>query len=135
VPTFSKGSKERLLTCHADLQTIANEVIKVVDFTVTCGHRGQAEQLLAFESGRSALNWPNSKHNRTPSHAMDLAPYPIDWDDRGSFYLLAGYVLCTAARLYDEGMVIHRIRAGADWNGNLKTADQKFHDLPHFEII
>jgi len=61
--------------------------------------------------------------------AVDVAPYPIDWDDLGGFYMFAGYVLRVA-----ETMGI-KIRYGGDWDGDRKTTDQRFKDLPHFELL
>ena len=28
-----------------------------------------------------------------PSRAVDVVPYPIDWDDRERFHLFAGFVI------------------------------------------
>ena len=39
----------------------------------------------ARREGRSKLSWLESKHNCEPSRAVDIAPYPIDWDDRERF--------------------------------------------------
>ena len=73
--------------------------------------------------------YPNSKHNKLPSKAVDVAPYPIDWNDPDRFYHFAGYVRGIA-----EGMGI-KIRWGGDWNGNFDLKDQNFYDLPHFELL
>ena len=139
MPQFGKVSTARLLTCHGDLQAILLEVIKDFDFAVICGHRGEVDQMVAYESGKSQLPWPKSPHNRLPSMAVDVAPYPIDWNDRGAFYLLAGWIECTAARLYREGKISHKVRLGADWDGykspQRSTKNQKFHDLPHVELV
>ena len=118
MPSFSRTSRARLDTCHPDLQLIMETVIDSYDITIVCGHRGEAEQMLAFETGRSQLAWPRSKHNGMPSMAVDIAPYPIDWNDRESFTLLAGWVLCVADTLYEAGQVSHRLRWGGDWNGD-----------------
>ena len=135
MPSFGHYSQTRLNTCHPDLILIANEVIQYFDFSVTCGHRTKTQQMLVYEQGKSQLNWPDSKHNRYPSEAIDVAAYPIDWNDSGAFYLLAGYFQLTAQRLLDEGKITHRLRSGCDWNGNHRTKDQKFNDLPHHELI
>ena len=42
--TYSRTSRERLETCHPDIQTIWNEVIKWIDASVFCGHRGEEAQ-------------------------------------------------------------------------------------------
>lgn len=87
MPRFGKRSLKRLETCHEDLQAIAHELIKELDVTVLCGHRGEQEQNSAFINGRSKLQWPRSKHNKQPSGAMDLAPWNkgVDWSDIASF--------------------------------------------------
>jgi len=134
--SFGGSSKERRDTCHPDLIAILDEAIKgPYDFAITCGHRNQAAQMVAYESGLSQVNWPDSRHNTYPSRAVDLAPYPINWSDHPSFALLAGYVMATAERLLIEGKISHRLRWGGDWNTNGKTKDHKFSDFPHFELV
>ncbi len=76
---FSRRSLERLAECHKDLQAIAFEMIKTADYTVLCGHRNEADQIVAFVSGASKVKWPNSKHNSIPSRAIDMAPCPVQW--------------------------------------------------------
>ena len=135
MPAFSTRSQERLTTCHQDLQAVFTEVVKGFDCSVLCGYRGGAEQTQAYEQGKSQLQFPESKHNQSPSMAVDVAPYPINWDDRARFYLFAGYVLGTADRLYQEGVITHRFRWGGDWDQDTEVKDQRFNDLPHFELI
>ena len=60
---------------------------------------------------------------------MDAVPFPIDWNDKIRFYHFAGYVLGVAKTL---GI---KIRWGGDWNSNLNFKDEKFMDLPHFELV
>lgn len=126
---FSGKSKERLATCHPELQRLFNEVVKHYDCTVTCGHRSKDEQDEAVRTGHSKLAWPNSKHNSLPSKAIDVVPFPIDWADTSRFYHFGGFVLAVAQQL---GI---KIRWGGDWNGNLQFRDEKFKDLPHFELV
>lgn len=76
---FSSTSQEKLLTCHPDLQKVFKEVIKTFDCTILVGHRDQQAQDKAFAEGKSKKSWPDSKHNTTPSRAVDVAPFPIDW--------------------------------------------------------
>ena len=128
MPEFSPLSKRRLAECHPDLQKLMNEVIKHYDIVVLCGFRGKDEQDKVFREGKSKLSFPKSKHNVTPSLAVDIAPYPLDWNDLKRFWHLAGYVKATA-----EKMGI-KIRQGADWDGDNDFKDQKFIDLPHVEI-
>lgn len=126
---FSESSKKRLATCDDRLQKLMNEVIKYQDFTVLCGHRGKEEQDDAFRTGASTKRWPDSKHNRNPSPAIDVAPYPVDWNDKARFARLVGFIECIAMQ---QGL---KLRWGGDWNGNMRTTDEKFVDMPHLEIV
>jgi peptidoglycan L-alanyl-D-glutamate endopeptidase CwlK len=135
MPEFSKVSLDRLDTCHHDLQLIACEVVRLFDCSVLEGHRGHDRQTLLFQKGLSRVEWPDSEHNSMPSMAMDLAPYPISWDDEGRFYFFAGYVSCVAVRLMEEGKITHRVRWGGDWDSDRHMDDQDFNDLCHFELI
>lgn len=85
-------SRERLATCHPDLQRLIGRASQGIDrgdlgyalirdITVLCGHRGQAEQDECVRLGHSKSPWPTSKHNRTPSDAVDVIPYPVTWDE------------------------------------------------------
>lgn len=126
---FGKTSKRRLTTCHTDLQRLFNEVIKYYDCSILCGYRSEEKQNEAYSEGRSTVEWPNSKHNVYPSIAVDVAPYPIDWDELRRFYMFVGIVRGVAA------MMGINIRCGADWDGDMEVKDQNFHDLPHVELI
>ena len=129
MPSFGAKSLEKLDTCHYLLKDICSEVIKTYDFTVLEGHRSNERQEELFRQGKSKLRAGQSKHNQNPSHAVDIAPYPIDWDDTNRFYLLAGFMF-QAATEYD---VV--IRWGGDWDRDWEHKDQSFMDLPHFEIV
>jgi len=129
MPSFSEKSKQRLATCHPDLQRLFEEVVKVVDCTVLEGFRSDEDQQEAFDTGKSQLRPGQSLHNRRPSMAVDVAPYPIDWNDWHRWYFFAGYVLGTA-----RGMGME-IRSGLDWNMNYDFKDQSFFDAPHFELL
>ncbi len=52
--------------------------------------------------------------------AVDVVPYPVDWDDKESFHEFYGYVKATADRL---GIKIK-------WGGHFKN----FFDGPHYQI-
>jgi len=125
---FSKYSKEQLESCDKRIQAILNEAIKIFDFRVICGHRGELAQNEVFEKGYSKLKFPKSKHNESPSKAVDIAPYPIDWENRKRFYYLQGIIRGIA-----NCMGIY-IRQGVDWDGDGKFKDQHFDDLPHWEL-
>lgn len=129
MPTFSKKSLARLETCDHRLQMVMKRAITRYDFTVLCGHRTKQEQNDAYERGTSKLRWPQSKHNKTPSLAVDIAPFPIDWDNLGRFREMAAIVLDEAQKL---GI---KVRWGADWNQNGSEKDERFRDYPHFELV
>ena len=121
MPKFGKRSKRELETAHPDLQRIFNEVIKIYDCSVICGHRGKEDQDLAYRSGKSNAKWPKSNHNKNPARAVDCVPYPVDWSNINEFYRLAGVVKAVAFRL---GIKIK-------WGGDFKGA----WDKPHFELV
>lgn len=129
MPKFSRTSRERLESCDIRLQNIFNEVIKRWDCSIICGHRSEYDQNRAYKTGNSRLMFPKSKHNSSPSVAIDVAPYPIDWNDVIAFAHFAGYVIRVAE---DQGI---KLRWGGDWDGDKFNKDQSFNDLPHFEII
>lgn len=129
MPVFSKKSLERLKDAHPDLQKILNEAIKHYDFTILCTFRDKEEQDKAFKSGASKLPWPKSKHNKRPSLAVDIAPYPLDYKHHARFYYLAGLIKGIASQMNI------RIRWGGDWDNDNDFTDNKFNDLPHFELI
>jgi len=131
---FGNRSKTNLAECNIDLQKIANEAIKLIDFTVYEGRRGEKEQNKYYHAGKSQLKYPDSKHNKQPSMAFDCAPYPIDWSEKRRFYFLAGVIKGVALRLLAEGKITHTLRWGGDWDMDGDFNDQTFDDLPHFEL-
>lgn len=134
MPSYSNTSKKRLATCHKDLQTIFNEVIKGFDCTIVCGHRSEKEQTKAFNDGFSKVKFPKSKHNKFPSMAVDAVPYPIDWDDTDRMIHFAGYVRGVVEILYTFGDITHKVRWGGDWDKDTELKDNRFQDFPHFEL-
>ena len=128
MPSFGDKSKRELATCRKELQEVFNEVIKTVDCSVLEGHRNKAKQDEYYDEGKSKVKYPNGRHNKLPSMAVDVCPYPIDWNDRERFHLFAGFVLGIA-----KSMGIN-LRWGGDWNQNWFVDDNKFDDFPHFEI-
>lgn len=139
MPQFSQKSIVELGTCHDDLQALMYEVVKDIDCTVLEGKRTEAQQVENVAKGVSKTL--DSKHVyplASPSLAVDIAPFPLRWPDRGSstymldlarFYYFGGYVKSVAKRMG------FKIRWGGDWDGDNMFIDQTFHDLPHFEII
>ena len=136
MPKFSKRSQENLATADSKLQQLFNEVIKEFDCTVIYGYRTPEEQFELFKKGREKRDgwWTKigptvtdkdgfikkSKHNYLPAKAVDVCPFPIDWNDIESFKLLAEVVKRKAKELGIE------VQWGGDWTS--------FKDYPHWEI-
>ena len=127
---LSRRSWGRLRTCHEYLQTLLREAVgsSPVDFMVIEGHRTKEKQDAAYRAGKSGLQWPRSKHNQTPSLAVDIAPYvdgkaSWDWDH---YHPLADHLKETWGRLKDEGKVEGDLIWGGDW--------KSFQDGPHWEL-
>jgi hypothetical protein len=125
---FNKASKERLLSCNTKLIRLFSEVVKHFDCTVIDGFRDKLRQNKYYEEGASQVKFPYSKHNRYPSRAIDVAPYPIDWKDHKRFIYFAGFVKGIASQL--EIKIVY----GGDWDNDWFTSDNKFNDLVHFEL-
>lgn len=133
MPKFSKQSQEQLDTCHPLLQKLLKLAITRIDFVVVEGFRNKAKQDAAFAKGASKLRWPYGNHNKNPSIAADIAPYPIDWSDKQKslerFVYLQGVIYSCACEL---GIPI---RQGIDWNRNQDMRDEYgLHDYPHVEL-
>lgn len=121
MPHFGTTSLDRLETCHPDLQKVMRAAIVAgPDFSIICGHRDEPAQNKAFAEGASKAIWPQSKHNTLPSNAVDIAPYPIDWDDTERFEALSKHVLAIANALEIE------LTWGGTWTDPV--------DMPHYEL-
>jgi hypothetical protein len=125
---FGKSSRRRLETCDYRLQKVFNEVIKYVDCSVLEGHRGEERQNKLHDEGKTQVRFPDGRHNSSPSNAVDVTPYPVDWEDRERQTLFAGFVMGIA-----RGMNI-KLRWGGDWDMDFQVMDNRFDDFPHFEI-
>ena len=128
MPRFGRKSKERLASCDPRLQELSNEVIKYVDCSVLEGHRSKERQNKLYDEGKTKVRYPNGRHNADPSLAVDVTPYPVDWEDRERQTLFAGFVLGIA-----RGLGI-RLRWGGDGDMDFDVQDNKFDDFPHFEL-
>jgi len=128
MPHFGKTSRKRLSTCDDRLQKLFNEVIKNVDCSVLEGHREKDRQNKLYEEGKTKVRYPNGRHNRQPSSAVDVTPYPVDWKDRERQTLFAGFVIGVANQM---GI---NIRWGGDWDQDFQVVNNRFDDFPHFEL-
>ena len=119
---LGKSSRAKLATCCFEIQDIVNYAADNgdIDFAVICGHRGEKEQEAAFKNGASKAHFGQSGHNQLPSIAVDIIPYPIDWNDLERFKKLAAWILKCSEKL---GIKLY-------WGGNW----DKFPDMPHYSI-
>jgi hypothetical protein len=158
VITLSKLSLSRLDGLNPDLRRVVIEAAATappdLDFTVLEGVRSVESMYANYGKGRTAaqcaakgvpakyaqpgaakVTWLNnplmSNHRMMPGggRAVDLAPWPIDWNARGRFQRLAEHMLATAKRLG-----VH-IRWGKDWDEDGKYEEKGETDGPHFELV
>ena len=129
MPSFGKRSTERLDSCHVDLVRLFETVVRNYDCTILQGHRGEKPQNAAFDAGNSKLRYPDGKHNKLPSMAVDVAPWPLDWSNEGRFKHFAGFVQGVAAEMGLD------LRWGGDWDQDGRDLGRGFLDAPHLEIV
>lgn len=124
---FSKRSEENLKGVHPDLVKVARRALEIseIDFTVIEGVRTKARQQQLYKQG--ATKTMNSRH--LTGHAIDIVPYPVDWNDLEKFGKLAKAMFAAANELKIP------IRWGGDWNRNGRSDDETFYDGPHFELL
>lgn len=139
--SFGPSSRKRLESCHCIIKDILNMAITYYDFTIIEGHRTELLQNEYYRTGKSKVIFPNGKHNKYPSHAVDIAPWingKISWDEKSCAYL-AGIIEMCAHKVCENnkrnGLPIFKLRWGGDWDGDRDLTDQTFDDLVHFEII
>lgn len=133
MPSFSNDSKKQLETCDCRIQEILNDAIKFYDFKIIEGHRSKEKHIENVKNGATDLEideYHKSKHSTFPSQAVDIAPYPVDWNDTKRFIYLAGII---------HGIALQKgysIRWGGNWDmDNTIIDDQNFQDLVHFEVV
>lgn len=137
--TLSANDLQQLSEVDSELSAIVVEAEKIVPLMVIEGHRGKEAQDLAYDTGKSKLKWPEGKHNKLPSLAVDLAPTyyekgtKIDWNDVVAFGRIMGVIQCLA---FQRGV---KVRFGLDWDGDFRTAGrdpgETFLDAPHVEKV
>ena len=121
---FGKRSRERLKGVDAKLVNVLNELIKIMDVTVIEGLRSAERQEELLKKGATKVKY--SKHME--GKAVDIAPYPIDWDDRDRFHYMGGMIRGIAKQLNVN------VRWGGDWDSDGEIKDNNFDDLVHIEI-
>lgn len=158
MPRFSQKSFIKLATCHISLVKLFAEVVKNFDCTILEGRRDQLTQEKYFNEGKSKLHYPDSKHNAEPpnkSIAIDVIPYPIDWQFENDILIPAVAVNYPHNEAIIDMDVVHNIERwamfggfvkgvasqmgieiiwGGDWDSDNQLSNQKFDDWVHFEL-
>lgn len=111
-------SLQNLSGVHPDMQDVVKKAIEIteVDFTVIEGIRNIERQRQLLKEGKSTTL--NSRH--ITGHAVDMVPWPVDWEDLDRFETMAE-AMKDAAEELDISIV---------WGGDWKS----FYDAPHFEL-
>ena len=130
---LGKTSLARLQGVDETLVNVVKRAIEIseVDFTVLEGVRTLERQRELYAQGRTApgkiVTWTmKSKH--IDGKAVDLVPYPLDWDDLSKFDKIRN-AMFQAAKEQDVNL-----RWGADWDGDGKYREKGEYDSPHFEL-
>jgi len=148
---LSKLSLGRLAGVNANLVNVVTRAIEITkqDFMVVEGVRTREQCMVNWGKGRTAaqcaakniptkyaqpkvakVTWLNnpfsSKH--VTGHAIDLVPYPVDWNDLAKFDEVAKAMFAAAKELGIS------LRWGADWDNDGNYREKGEYDSPHFEI-
>lgn len=127
--SFGRTSMRRLEGVHPALVLWALRVVDIMDCSVIYGLRTRAEQRVLVDKGASkTMRSMHLVQSTGYGHAIDLAPYPIDWAGLNRFYILGGVGLAVAK---DMGLPIIW---GRDWDGDMEFDDQDFNDFLHWEL-
>ena len=130
---LGKTSLARLQGVDETLVNVVKRAIEIseVDFTVMEGVRTLERQRELYAKGRTApgkiVTW-TMKSRHIEGKAVDLVPYPLDWNDLEKFNKIKD-AMFQAARELDVNL-----RWGADWDGDGKYREKGEYDSPHFEI-
>jgi len=138
--TFSERSLNNLKGVHPKLVAVVKRALELspIDFTVLEGVRSQARQDELWAQGRTkpgqVVTWVQTSGTHGIQedgygHAVDLAPYPIDWNDHARFDGLANIMFAAAK---DLGVTL---RWGGNWNMDATIHERGESDSPHFELV
>ena len=146
---FGPKSLAKLEGVHPDLVRVLKLAISQspLDWMILEGVRTVERQHSLYGQGRSVaqlrakgvdprhskptmqtVTWTlNSNH--FAGRAVDVVPYPVDWNDVGKFDAIAKCILAAAEEL---GI---RVRHGHDWDMDGVRREKGEADGPHFEIV
>lgn len=130
MPNFGATSHAHLNTCHPAIVGVMQRAILYIDFSILCGVRGKVEQNRLKAEGKSRVSWPHSRHNIDPkkpksmafssrSVAVDIVPYPVDWNNVYGFIWLSQVIKRVAG---EQGVEL-------DWGYDLWGWD-----MPHWQL-
>ncbi|MGF2682231.1 M15 family metallopeptidase [Acinetobacter johnsonii] len=148
---LSKLSLGRLNGVDANLVKVVQRAIEITpqDFMVVEGVRSKEQCYINYGKGRTVaqctakgvpakyaqpklakVTWLNnplsSKH--VSGKAVDLVPYPVNWNDLTKFDQVAKAMFAAAKELGVS------IRWGADWDNDGNYREKGEYDSPHFEL-
>lgn len=156
---LGERSRSKLVGVHPDMIRVVDRAALLAapeeDFTVLEGVRTREGMMINYGKGRTAaqlaakgipaiyaqpsvgkvtwLNNPFLSNHRVQADgfgwAVDLAPWPIDWNDSARFLRLAKLMLRAAAI-----EKVH-IRWGKDWDEDGRYEEKGETDGPHFELV
>lgn len=140
---FSRNSRSKLAGVHPKLIAVVERALSIsnTDFSVIDGLREYAVQLRYVKTGASKTL--KSKHLKQPDgfgHAVDLLPYKAGQSSDERWEDASGFMEVSRAMLQASFELGVKIRWGGDWDRDGKTRsqgdkDEKFVDLPHFELF
>ena len=113
-------SLQNLSGVNPDMVAVVKAAIKITeqDFIVIEGIRNINRQRELFKAGKSKTM--NSRH--ITGHAVDLCPYPVDWNDHSKFEVIAEAMKAAADSL----------DIPLEWGGDWKNGwDKPHYQLPH----
>lgn len=122
---FGQTSLERMQGVHPLLRECAERALSygILDLTVVPygGLRTLEDQRKLVARGASqTLESLHRKQETGYGHAIDLGPYPIDWNNITNFMLMGTLMFRAASE----------IKMPLEWGGHWKT----FKDYPHFQL-
>lgn len=140
---LSKRSLNSIANVDSRLAAVAKRAIEITeqDFVIIEGERSREQMMINYGKGRTAaqiarkgipakyarpndrkVTWLNDPFasNHAKGKAIDVVPYPVDWDDLNKFRAIATAFKAAAKEL---GVPL-------EWGGDWK----KTKDYPHFEV-
>jgi peptidoglycan L-alanyl-D-glutamate endopeptidase CwlK len=139
MPAFGATSLKKLEGVDPRMVEVCKRAIQIStqDFLVLEGVRTPQRQAALYAQGRTLpgkqVTWTlKSNHFVNPKtgfgEAVDLCPYPVDWETPAKFDAISRAMFAAAAELGTP------IRWGADWDRDGNPRERGESDSPHFEL-